>query len=78
MDKREVKVKEEENRIRISVKGHSYVEVRKDTGEWVATERTNSEQVFIGLYPGNYVVETDGKIKSIKPEHFEIKIPEPK
>jgi hypothetical protein len=75
MDRQEIHVKEGENRIRVSVSEHSFVEVRKDTGEWMATQKTNAGEVFIGLPPGTYIVESDGKIGSIEAEHFEIKLP---
>ncbi len=73
METKDASVKEGHNLLSIYVSENSYVEVRKKSGQWMATEKTAAGIIRVNLPPGEYVVETDGKIESMDSAFFDFR-----
>ena len=62
------KVGEGNNSATIAVSGQTYVTISDEKGNLVFSEKSNTGEVNPLLAPGEYVIETDGRVGSIKPK----------
>ncbi len=63
---KEIKVNKPSNSAVIQVYRQTYVTIRDAKGNLVFSDKSNTGEVSPLLAPGEYVVETDGRLKSIK------------
>ncbi len=61
-----IKVSKPSNSAVIQVDGQTYITIHDAKGTLVFSDKSNTGAVNPLLEPGEYVIETDGKLKSIK------------